>query len=176
MFKKALKLTLLCNLAAFGANANSLVQIVDDPVAGNHQVTVGATSKGNTNGDPDYDSTTFAMPNSALNIKKDTDYEYLELRLTRTERLKVLPDGRIVFTVLPEPLESNARALLGHTKGANLYVDKNFPKALRMYNRFQLTGNNVLDILDQMIAPFYDRENVVGDYHPNEIVTLKIGN
>ncbi|ARP06557.1 hypothetical protein K08M3_50470 [Vibrio alginolyticus] len=123
-----------------------------------------------------YDSTSYAMPRTALKLKKDVAYEYLELNITKSQRLKVLDDGTILFTVYPKTLEQNARDLLAHTKGANLWVPKNFPKALRMFNSFQLQGDDVLDILDQMIAPFYDKRNVVGDYYPNKVVTLQVGN
>lgn len=121
-----------------------------------------------------YDSLSYTMPKSALNLKRDFHYDYLNLRITKSKRLRVKPDGTIVFVVYPETLEQNTRSLLGHTKGAVLYVDEGFPKALRMFNTFELEGQGVLEILDQMIAPFYSARNVVGRYTPNKVVRLII--
>lgn len=153
----------------------SVVEVVDTPLGSGNVETLDGGVEAVLKKDP-YDSLSYEMPTSALQLKKDVDYSYLELNITKSDRLKVRDDGTIVFIVMPDTLEQNARDLLAHTKDASLYTAKNFPEALRLYNSFTLEGDDVLVILDQMIAPFYDTENVIGDYYPNNIVELKVGN
>lgn len=167
--------TMLAALAVSSSVMANVVEVVDTPLGANNVVTKDGSMEEVVKKAP-YDSLSYEMPTSALQLKKDVAYSYLELNITKSQRLKVRDDGTIVFIVMPDTLEQNARDLLAHTKDANLYTAKNFPEALRLYNSFPLEGDDVLVILDQMIAPFYDTENVIGDYYPNNIVELKVGN
>lgn len=169
---KQLTLTSLLFGTIASANA-SLVTVVDQsPKKSSVETISDPISKADEQ--KDYDSLSYKMPNTALNLKRDHFYDYLNLKTTRSARLHVKPDGTIVFIVRPETLEQNVRTLLGHTKGAVLWVEPHFPKALRMFNTFEVQGNDVLEVLDQLIAPFYATRNVIGEYHPNNVVRLTI--
>lgn len=96
-------------------------------------------------------------------------YPYLEVKLTRTDRLRVLADGRIRFLVKRGSLQANLESLMGHTL-AKTYFPPNFPSSMRMFNDFDLTGNNILEIADQMLEPWGLTDNVFGRAHINDVV------
>ncbi|WP_026959792.1 hypothetical protein [Aliagarivorans taiwanensis] len=100
---------------------------------------------------------------------------YLDLAITFSDRVSVLPNGEIEFQVKRGSLKHNASSLIGHTLGGSIYTRENFPSSLRFENDFSLRGENVLEILDKLIAPFFDSENVESVVYINNIVELTIG-
>lgn len=124
----------------------------------------------------EFNSLQFFKPTTKYLEENDDElYPYLRLKNTQSSRIQVLPDRKIKFLVKKGSLISNVKALMRETVGAELWHHKSFPYSLRLHNNFYLTGYDILDVLDQLIAPFNKRESVVSNYYPNNIVTLTIG-
>lgn len=105
--------------------------------------------------------------------KQDAElHSYLRWKKTRTTRLHVMPNGKARFRVMKGPLKDNLEALIkDHTFG-DTYFPKNFPSSMRLYNDFFLEGENVLDIVNQLLDPFRITNNAHAVTHPNQIVAF----
>jgi hypothetical protein len=95
--------------------------------------------------------------------------EYLNLKVTYSDRVQVLPDGKVRFSVTASSLRDNVETLLSHTHAVPFFP-KDFPENMRLFNEFYLYGDNVLDILDQLISPFAEQQNVHAYPHINNVV------
>jgi len=105
-----------------------------------------------------------------LQAELDEVPQYLKLKVTMSKRLVVLPDGKIRFLASSVSLKDNIVTLLSHTETGIPYFQKDFPENMRLFNEFYLYGDNVLDIVDQLIEPFTSKHNVHAFPHLNNVI------
>ncbi|MEZ8241019.1 MULTISPECIES: hypothetical protein [Vibrio] len=124
----------------------------------------------------EYDRLQFAN-SKQYKFHMDNEYpEYLKLTTTRSMRLKVLPNGQIKYTLTAGTLEENVKHLLSHTDRGISYFPEQFPASIRMYNSFDIKGENVLMLIDQMIRPWESSHQLWVKTHINNVVEFRIKN
>lgn len=101
---------------------------------------------------------------------------YLALKITSSSRLKVLPDQKIRFQIKQGSLMDNIPVLLSHTQDAKAYFPKGFTNSMRFYNDFYITGDNVADLINQMLEPWREQYRVHADAHINNIIEFTMAN
>lgn len=127
-------------------------------------------------GEETYDRLKFTEKQS-YDFKADHQLpSYLALKVTSSSRLKVMPDMRIRFAVKAGSLMENMGVLFSHTSGGKPYFHKNFPDSLRFYNDFYITGDNVADLMNQMIEPWREKHTAHAYAHLNNIVEFTVSN
>ncbi|EKO3606969.1 hypothetical protein M6C35_001874 [Vibrio metschnikovii] len=121
-----------------------------------------------------YDRLTF-NEGYKYDFKQDKNIpSYLELAMTRSERLIVLPDGRIQFLVKKGSFVDNIVVIMSHTKQGQAFFPKHFPSSFRLHNDFFISGDNVLDIINQLVAPWASTNNLHADTYINNIVEFSV--
>ncbi|MNU41642.1 hypothetical protein D3C71_303830 [compost metagenome] len=116
---------------------------------------------------------TVTPPRQYLQTSLETPpYSYLALVSTGNERLRV-ENGELYYLVKQGSLEANVRELFSHTQSTTL-ISKVSPNHM-MPNTFWLHGKGVLEILDQIVAPFTTPQNIRWNAYQNDLVVITYG-
>ncbi|HGK7310997.1 hypothetical protein [Aeromonas caviae] len=116
---------------------------------------------------------TVAPPRQYLQASLESPpYSYLALVSTEDGRLRV-ENGELYYLVKQGSLESNIRELFSHTQSTTL-ISKVSPNHM-MPNTFWLHGKGVLEILDQIVAPFTTPQNIRWSAYQNDLVVITYG-
>ena len=121
-----------------------------------------------------YDRLQFAEANKYTLERNRLLPDYAKVKVTRSNRLMVMPNGQVKFTTSAGTLQSNIQTLLMHTNGGTSYFPADFPASIRLFNEYTMTGDNVIHLIDQMVEPWSQSHRLTYKTYINNVIQFNI--